>query len=177
MSSTSSALDSLTPAPDGWSWAVLHARPRCEKKLEALAPQKQAVFYLPCTRRAHQYGNRKRIYEVPLFTGYVFGKMPDEHLSWYRSNRYVANIIPVVDEEKLLTPLRAIATALSSGLDLEVHSDIRPGTRIRITAGPLKGLETEVQQIAGEDKVILHLEMIQKTVAVEIPLSDVKPIP
>lgn len=174
---TLSPLDILTPAPEHWSWHVLHTKPRCEKKVLALSALKQAEFYLPSTQRAHEYGSRKRIYDVPLFTGYVFGRMPDEAISWYRGNQYVANIIPVVDEEKLLTPLRAIATALDSGLELDVLPDMIPGSRVKIIAGPLKGLETEIYELSGQNTVVIQLEMIQKSVAIEIELSHLKRLP
>ena len=174
---TLSPLEILTPAPDGWSWNVLHTKPRCEKKVVALSPLKQAEFYLPCTKRAHEYGSRKRLYEVPLFTGYVFGRMPEDHVPWYRGNQYVANVIPVMHEEKLLSPLRTIATALDSGLELDVLPDMVPGSRVKITAGPLKGLETEIHDLSGQNKVIIQLEMIQKSVAIEIEISHLKRLP
>jgi len=173
---TSSSLDLLSPAPDGWVWTVLHTRPRCEKKVVALAPLKEAEFFLPCTTRVHEYGNRKRTYELPLFVGYVFGKMPKEHISWYRGNQYVANMIPVVHEEKFLAPLRTIASALASGLEMEVLPDMTPGAKVQITAGPLKGLETEIHEVAGDHKVIIQLEMIQKSVSIEVEVSHLKRI-
>lgn len=172
-----SPLDLLTPAPEGWEWKVIHTRPRCEKKVMSLPALKEAQLYLPCTMRAHTYGNRKeRRFEVPLFTGYVFGKMPREHVPWYRNNANVANLIPVIHEEKFLAPLRALATALDAGLELEVFPTLKPGTRVKITAGPLKGLETEIHELSGTNRVIIQLELIQKSVAVEVEVQYLKRI-
>jgi len=176
MSTIPAPLDLLTPAPEGWQWVVLHARPRCEKKVLALAALKAADLYLPCTPRVHNYGNRERRYEVPLFTGYVFGRMPREHLSWYRGNAQVAHVIEVVDEARLLTPLRAVAEALASGLQLDVLPPLGPGSRVRVTGGPMKGLEAEVHERSGNDKVVIQLEMIQKAVAVEMDVQYLKRI-
>ena len=166
-----SPLDLLTPAPPGWTWCVIHTKPRCEKKVAALHALKQAEIYLPCTPRVHNYANRVRRYEVPLFTGYVFGRLPGDHVAWYRNNQHVANVIEVVDEEKLLRPLRAIAASLAAGLELEVMPPLGPGTTVLVTGGPLKGLETEVLEIADTNKVLIRLEMIQKVVGVEIEAS------
>lgn len=142
----------------------------------ALGVQKQADLYLPCSTRVHTYGNRDRRYKVPLFNGYVFGRMPEDHVAWYRSNNNVANVIPVVSEAKLLEPLRAIATALDSGMEMEVLPPLTPGTQVLLTAGPLKGLETEVHEISGTNKVIIQLEMIQKIVAIEVEVTHLKRI-
>jgi transcription antitermination factor NusG len=171
---TPSPLDFLTPAPEGWQWKVIHAKPRCEKKVAALPMLKEAEIYLPCTQRVHNYGKRERRYEVPLFTGYVFGRMPLEHIGWYRNNSNVANVIDVVNEQKLLEPLRAIATSLEAGLELDVLPHLGPGTRVLITGGSLKGLETEVQEVSGTNKVIIQLELIQKSVAVEVDVQYLK---
>lgn len=174
MSSPPSSLNLLTPAPPGWQWNVLHAKPRCEKKVAALPAQKEAALYLPTIPRVHNYGNRERTYDVPLFPGYVFGKMPIEHVSWYRSHHSVANVIEVVDEEKLLRPLRSVAEALEAGMEVEVLPPMGPGTRVQVTGGKLKGLEAEVQEVSGSKRVTLRLEMIQKTVAIEIDVQYLK---
>jgi transcription antitermination factor NusG len=168
--------DLLTPAPEGWQWVVLHAKPRCEKKVVSLTAIKEAECYLPCTTRVHTYGKRERKHEVPLFPGYVFGRMPSEHIPWYRANENVANVIPVLDEKKLLAPLQSIAASLEAGLELEVTAPLGPGTRVKVTAGPLKGLETEVHSISGSNRVVLELEMIQKIVTVEIDAAYLKRI-
>ena len=168
--------DLLTSAPSGWAWVVLHTKPRCEKKVVGLGAIKEAEFYLPSTSRVHTYGTRERTYDLPLFPGYVFARMPANHIVWYRNNAHVANVIEVLDEEKFLAPLRSIAASLEAGLEVEVVAPIGPGTRVQVTGGPLKGLETDVHSLAGKNRIVLELEMIQKIVTVEVDVSYLKRI-
>jgi transcription antitermination factor NusG len=124
----------------------------------------------------HNYGGRHREYDIPMFTGYVFGRIFKEDRPWYRQNPNVANIIEVIHEKTFLPPLRAIAEALRSGLDLEVYPDLKPGRKVLITGGPMKGVEAEVLELKGHNKVVLHLELIQQSVAMEIDLAYLKPL-
>lgn len=167
-------LDFLHPAPEEWQWVVFHSKPRCEKKVENLQRQRPAKIFLPCLERIHNYGARKRVNLVPMFTGYVFGMIKREDRRWFLQNPNVANILEVLDEEKFLTPLRAIAEALQAGMNLEVFPEMKPGRKVLITGGPMKGLEAEILEIKGVKNVLLRLEMIQQTVAMEIEVSYLK---
>lgn len=172
----SNPLDMLTPAGEGRQWVVLHTKPRCEKKVLVLRAQRPADMFLPCLERVHNYGARERRYEVPMFTGYVFAKIMREDQRWFRQNHNVANVIEVENEDRLLEPLRAIATALSAGTPMEVLPTLRPGQRIRVTGGSMKGLETDIVEINGENRIVIHVEMIQQSVALEIDPAYVKPL-
>jgi transcription antitermination factor NusG len=164
----------LTPAPPDQRWVVLHTRPRCEKKLVHHARLRPCRTYLPTTRRAHNYGRRVREYDVPLINGYVFACVQNEDLTWFRNNPYVANLLEVPDEAQFLAPLRAMADALSRGLDMEVLPYLKPGKTIVIIGGPMKGLEAVIAEVKGKNKVILQLELIRQSVALEIDTAWIK---
>lgn len=164
----------LAPAPTDMQWVVLHTRPRCEKKLVNHARLRSCRTYLPTIRRAHNYGKRVREYDVPLINGYVFACIQNEDRNWFRNNPYVANLLDVPDEALFLAPLRTMADALSRGLEVEVLPHLKPGKKILITGGPMKGLEAVISEIKGKNKVILHLELIQQSVALEIDTAWIK---
>lgn len=174
MQTAENPLDFLNPSPEGWQWVVFHSKPRCEKKVESLQRQRPAHIFLPCLERIHNYGARKRVNQIPMFTGYVFGMIQKEERRWFMQNANVANILEVVDEKHFLIPLRAIATALEEGMNLEVFPDFTPGRKVQITGGPMKGLEAEVKEIKGKSTVLLRLDMIQQTVAMEIDMAYLK---
>lgn len=166
--------EQLRPAPEGWQWVVFHSKPRCEKKVESLQRQRPAEIFLPTLERVHNYGGRKRVNQIPMFPGYVFGMIRSEDLRWFRQNANVANILTVVDEAHFLEPLRAVALALQAGMSMEVFPELEPGRAVQITGGPMKGLEAEVAEVRGKNTVFIRLEMIQQTVAMEIDLAYLK---
>lgn len=164
----------LTPAPPHHQWVVLHTRPRCEKKLVQHARQRPCRTWLPTTRRAHNYGKRVREFDVPLINGYVFACIDINDAVWFRNNPYVANLLTVPNEEEFLSPLRFMAEALVNGREIDVIPYLQPGKKILIIGGAMKGLEAVIAEIRGKNKVILHLELIQQSVALEIDASWIK---
>jgi len=164
----------LQPAPAGWQWVVLHTKPRCEKKLQLMGRMKEAKSFLPTLRRVHNYGARVRNFDVPMFTGYLFSMIRSEDKSWFRQNPYVANLMEVAREESLLGPLRAIASSLAAGQELEVLDYLQAGKPVRITGGPMKGLEAVIAEVKGQNKVLLNLELIQQSVIMEIDSAYLK---
>lgn len=158
----------LAPAGPGEQWVVLHTKPRCEKKLVRHSLQREACMYLPTIPRVHNYGARVREYEIPLFNGYVFGRIAREDLPWFRGNPYVANLLPVPNETELLTALRDVAAALRAEVPVDVLPFLQPGRMVRVIGGPMKGMEAEIAEVKGRQQVILRLELIQQTVAMQI---------
>lgn len=174
--SSHSALELLQPAPEGWQWVVLHARPRCEKKIEGLARQREARFFLPCVDRVHNYGGRVRTNRVPMFPGYIFGLIRREDRLWFRQSQYVANLLEVLNENRLIEALRAVAVALEEEIPLDVLPFLQSGTRVCIIGGPMKGLEAVIAEVKGRHQVILQLDLIQQSVALEIDAAFLKAV-
>ena len=68
---------------------------------------------------------------------------------------------------------------LRSGLHLqkfEPHRGLAIGQRVRIHAGPLQGLEGVLLRNANGLRVVITVDLIQQSVAVELDADAVKPI-
>jgi len=153
---------------DDQAWVVLHARPRCEKKIESFCERERIPVYLPLKRSPHQYQGRHRVFLKPLFPGYLFC-LPDtkQHYT-LKQNQYVANLLTVLDQAGLIHQLRQLALALAVGDAVQVMPYLEKGRRIRVTGGPFKGLEGIVERIAQKTKVVISIEMIQQSVFMEV---------
>ncbi len=156
-------------------WIVLHARPRCEKRILEVCQQQGAVGYLPVRRKTHKYGGRVREFTSPLFSGYAFALVDPRQKAFLRQNRNVANILDVVDQETLVRQLQQIRVALESGNDIEVLPYLEIGRIVRLAHGPLRGLEGRVTRIKGRSRIVVNVDMIRESVAVEIDLSWLDP--
>lgn len=157
-------------------WSVLHTRPRAEKKLMMLFRERGISTYTPLETRIHRYGNRERENTVPVFSGYVFCAHPEERSAWIQQNQYVANRLPVENAATLLDQLRHIDHALREGQAAEVYNYVVQGQTVRIRSGRLKGVEGVVTELKPGSKVVLNLEMIQKSVAMEVDINLLEPI-
>lgn len=164
----------LTPAPTGHEWVILHTRPRAEKKAVQAFEREGFAMYLPLRRKEHRYGNRRRAFWSPLFAGYVFGCFPSKNLSKAKSNHYVANVLRVVDQDGLVRQLQHIQQATEAGDMVELCPYLEKGRLVRITSGPLAGVEGMVESIAKRTKVVISIEMIQQSVYVEVDSTSVE---
>jgi transcription antitermination factor NusG len=87
----------------------------------------------------------------------------------------VANLLDVVDQEKLVEQLRQINHALTVGEVVEVMPYLETGRPIRVTGGVMKGLEGVVSRVKGKTRVIINVDMIRQSVAVEVDSAWLAP--
>lgn len=165
------------PLPDEQRrWVVVHTRPRCEKKIQEASLRQGFVVYLPLHRRTHHYGARERTFASPLFPGYVFCLVDLDGWRWLGQNRYTANVLEVVDQQRLVDQLRQLQLALQAGQWVEALPFLEAGRRVRVQAGPLRGLEGLIVRIKGQTRIVLNVDMIRESVAVEVDSSLLSPV-
>ncbi|MBP1652940.1 MAG: NusG antitermination factor, partial [Bacteroidetes bacterium] len=58
-------------------WYAVYTKPRWEKKVAESLIRKQVETYCPINRVTHQWSDRKKVVEEPLFKSYVFVRIPD----------------------------------------------------------------------------------------------------
>lgn len=165
----------LQPAPPGQQWVVLHARPRCEKKLDVFARGEGAAVFLPLHRRTHRYGNRVRSFYRPLFSGYLFACAAPEVQFRIRQSRHLARLLAVPDEQVLLAQLDQVRRALEAGDLVEVMPYLEVGRRVRVSQGPFRGLEGIVRKIRDRTRLVINIDIIRESVAVEIDSALLDP--
>ena len=166
----------LIPLRPGADWLVLHSRPRCEKKLLDTCRHNHLPAYLPILVRRHVYGGRVRHHSVPLFPGYLFCAADRDQRRFLEQNDQVANVLVDARPEILRGQILHLHAALNVGAAVEVLPYIVQGKTVRILGGMLKGTEGVVQHIKGRDRVVLNIELIGQSVAVEIDGALLAPV-
>jgi len=161
--------DSNPPSqsPDA-RWHVLHTLARQEKALASDLAARRIEHYLPLQASVRYYGRRKTTTDLPIFPGYVFlrGSLDDAYTA-DRTKR-VARIIEVSDQKRLETELAQIRRALEAGLILSPYAKMVKGTRVEVSAGPLRGMIGEVEDQAKPDRLILRIKTLGQAVSLNI---------
>jgi transcription antitermination factor NusG len=165
----------MTLPPAEMAWVVVHARPRCEKKIADYLQRQGLRSYLPLRRKTHRYGNRERIFLSPLFSGYLFCVLGNAQHATVAQNRYVANVLDVLDQASLVDQLRQVEAALAAGQITEVLPYLVSGHRVRVSHGPLRGVEGVIQRVKGQTRVIINVDMIRQAMAVEVDSAMLEP--
>jgi transcription antitermination factor NusG len=71
--------------------------------------------------------------------------------------------------------MEILRKGLCQGLRAEPHPFLTIGRSVRITAGPFAGLEGVLKRRKSSLRVVVSLELIQRSVAVDVDAADVRP--
>jgi transcription antitermination factor NusG len=170
------AADPLRLPVNGEEWIVVRTRPRCEKKLKEVCNLKQVNVYLPLSEKTHSYGRRERTFSSPLFSGYLFSLANPDQCQWIQQSRFTARILRTGDQGVLIRELQTIRTALLTDEVLEVFPFLTKGRPIRVLSGPLRGAEGVVARLKGKTRVLVNVELIQQSVAIEVECHQLAPL-
>ncbi|HWH69784.1 MAG TPA: transcription termination/antitermination NusG family protein [Candidatus Sulfotelmatobacter sp.] len=147
---------------------MAHTKPRREKKLVDYCQRQAIAVTLPCYDSAHKYRGKTVVFRKPLFPGYVFLQLEPSRKESVRQNEHVANLLDVFDQETFRQQLHDILLALEANVGVRLAPSIGEGTRVRIKAGPLQGIEGWVEQRHGMSTVLLRLDFINQAAAVKL---------
>ncbi len=158
------------------NWYAIYTRPSHEKRVVEHFALRDIECYLPSYRTTRQWKNRLKMeLELPLFTGYVFARF-----QWCQHVRVleVPSVLSVVGNGREPLPVQhSDIVSLRAGLNLrraKPHPYLNIGEKARIKFGPLAGFEGIVVRKINGVRVILTLQQIMKSVAVEVEESDLE---
>ena len=163
---------------NSYPWFALQTKSRCESAVATQLRGKGYESLLPKYKSCRRWSDRVKELELPLFPGYLFCRFnPLDRLPILVTPgvlRVVGtgkNPIPVEDAE-----VAAIQAVMRSGLPRQPWPCPQVGQRVRVEYGPLSGLEGILQSFKGGHRIVLSVELLRRSVAVEVDESWVSPI-
>lgn len=182
----STLLSSTMPTPNSpglaetspAQWYALYTCSRHEKQVAAQLHQRSIEFLLPLYSSVRRWKDRRVNIQLPLFPGYIFVHTSLKHrielLSVPGAVRFVSfNGHPAALPESDLLRLRA---GLDQGLLAQPHPYLKVGRRVRVRSGPLAGTEGILLRKKDQFRLIVSIDLIMRSVAVEIDAADVEPL-
>jgi transcription antitermination factor NusG len=160
-----------------WPWYAIMVRTSREKTATMLLENAGYNCYLPLTKCTRRWSDRIKESEVPLFPGYLFCRMNAHNRLPVLMTPGVIQIVgrgktPVpVDEQEIA----AIQRVGKSGLPIMPWPYLQVGHVAQIEEGPLRGMSGIVIKIKSWMKLVLSVNLLQRSVAVEIDRSWISP--
>jgi transcription antitermination factor NusG len=161
-------------------WYAVVSRSRQEKLAVAALANTGITVFLPVVSEMHSWSDRRKRVEVPLFPGYVFvqiPKSPEARLGVLKSSgvvQFVGNRHgPVSITDKEISDVR---TVLAQKCGCSPHPFLQLGQRVRIRGGALDGVEGVLVGRDSDSKLVITIELIQRSLAVSVYNIDVEPI-
>ncbi len=166
------------PAKQRSQWFAVCTVPRHEKRVALFLAQRQVEHFLPLYRVSHRWKNGCNAQlELPLFPGYLFVRLDQKERIPVLGLPGVISFVGTRGGPSELNE-REI-DALRSGLHLrqaEPFPQLAVGQRVRIKRGPLSGMAGVMVRNAAGVRVVLTVELLRQSIAVEVDLQDVDPV-
>ena len=152
------------------NWYVIYTKPRSEKKVTKSLEASKLEVYCPLVKEVHQWSDRKRKVEVPLFTSYVFLKIQEKEMHQiYNFPGFIRYLYwlgkPAIVREK---EIETIKNWLGNDTfhDLTIDN-LKPGDRVKINSGVFKDREAIINRVDTK-RLQLVLPELGCTVSVKI---------
>ena len=156
-----------------WPWFAILARTGREKNATILLENAGYECYLPAMKFMRKWSDRLKEIELPLFPGYLFCRMNRQNRLPVLMTPGVIQIVGVgktpipVDEQEVA----AIQRVGKSGISIMPWPYLQVGHVARIEDGPLRGMTGIVIKIKSGLKLVLSVNLLQRSIAVEIDRS------
>ena len=156
-----------------WPWFAIMVRTSKEKYATNFLKSAGYECFLPLGKFIRRWSDRTKTSEVPLFPGYFFCRMDPHNRLPVLMTPGVIRIMGIgktptpVDEGEII----AIQRLIESGLSTIPCPYFQVGNVAQIEEGPLRGLTGIVIKIKSELKLVLSVNLLQRSVAVEIDRS------
>ena len=173
MSPSGALVASVVESP---KWFAVYTTPRHEKAVARHFEFRRIESFLPLYMEMHHWKNGCRVnVEQPLFPGYIFARIGRRDSTQVLS---VPGVLLIVGSgrEPLALPDFEIE-ALRSGLHLrkfEPHPYLVVGEKARIKSGSLAGMVGVLARKKNSLRVVLTLELIMRSVAVEVDADELE---
>jgi transcriptional antiterminator RfaH len=165
------------------NWFCVHTKPGKELLVEHyLRDELKLEPYFPRLQRKKTIRRVKRIVTEPLFQRYLFCRF--DLATSYRAVRYGQDVIgivsrgdqPTVVSEATIQQLKDWAGKENDILVLEPDS-IAAGSTVKITAGPMQGLEALfLEETSQGERVTILLNLMNTETRTEIDRSQIEPV-
>jgi transcription antitermination factor NusG len=159
-------------------WYAAHICANHEKRVAAELGAREVEHFLPLYSSVRRWKDRRIELELPLFPGYVFVRLAlRDRLRVVQ----IPSVVRLVGFGGLATALpdaemEIMRSGLSERLCAEPHPFLTIGRRVRITAGPFAGLVGVLKRKKSSWRVVVSLELIQRSVAVNVEAANVRQV-
>lgn len=159
-------------------WYVVQTRYRFETRIAAQLQSKGVETFLPLLNETHRWSDRQKAVSFPLFSGYVFVRLPLS-ASLRTSVLRTEGVMRIVNAHGDASPIPSrqiddLRRLLAQKVPCALRAFLKVGQRVRIRGGCLDGLEGILAQ-SREKSLVISVECIQQAVAITIEGYELEP--
>jgi transcription antitermination factor NusG len=159
-------------------WYAAYTCANHEKRVAQQLERRSVEYFLPLYQSRRRWKDRYVRLRLPLFPSYVFVRSSQKDRLRVLE---IPSVVRLVGFNGLPTALpddqmEAMRGALTGKLGAEPCPYLKVGRRVRIKSGPFMDLNGILLRKKGTFRVILSIELIKRSIAVDVDAGDVVPI-
>jgi transcription antitermination factor NusG len=167
--------------PKSARWYAIAVKHQHERRIEAALRFKKMETLVPLYRSQSRWSDRTKEIDLPLFSGYVLCRLDmsedmrerKEVLTTPGVYRLVGfGGTPVAVDDREIAAIQALSEA---GRGLRPWPYLRPGDRVRVERGPLRGIEGTLLREGESLRLIVTVDLLQRAMAVEFDAGMLAP--
>lgn len=159
-------------------WYAAYTSANHEKRVAAQLEGRGVEHFLPLYQTVHRWKDRRMRLELPLFPSYIFVHLPLRERLRVLEVPGVARLVGFGDYAAPLPAeeIEMLRNGLSGELNAQPHPYLTAGRRVRITNGPLAGMEGLLMRKKNNFRVILSINLIMRSIVVDVDVADIRPL-
>lgn len=159
-------------------WYAAYTCAKHEKRVAEQFTQRALEHFLPQYESVRRWKDRRVKLQLPLFPGYVFVRLALRDRLRVLETPSVVRLVGFNGRPAALPDkeMEALQACVAARLTAEPHAYLTVGRRVRIKTGPLAELEGVLIRKKNTFRVVLSLDLIACSAAVEVDAADVERI-
>ncbi|TRX60208.1 UpxY family transcription antiterminator [Fulvivirga sp. M361] len=160
------------------SWYAIYTRTNFEKRLVSDFSKKNITAFLPTRKIVRQWSDRKKKIEVPLFPNYLFVKTTKHFKYDILNTQGVVKFLEYNNEmavipEQQINDLRL--TLLGNPEVSNKYFNLKEN--VTVVSGHLKGLSGVLLEKRGQCRLVVRIDVVDKTLLVDVSANMLAKIP
>jgi len=159
-------------------WWAVYTRHQHEKTAADMMKIKGLDVFLPVYDSVRRWRDRSKLLSLPLFPGYFFVRGTPMRRLQVLSTPGVHMILSQGDQAATIPEeeIQAIRRTVEGNYRVEPHPFLKCGQLVRVKCGSLSGIEGILTRKKSVFRLVLSVQMLAQSVAVEIDAADVEPV-
>jgi len=155
-------------------WYAAYTSANREKRVSEQLNMRRVEHFLPLYTSLRRWKDRKVKLDMPLFPGYVFVRMALRDRLPVLQVPGVARLVGFNGTPVALPPeeIETLRASLVASVRVQPHPYLVVGQRVSLRSGPLAGLSGILVRRKSGARLVVSVDLIQRSVALEIDEAD-----